>query len=136
MGNRVLIVEDDDRLASMLHLHLAKLEYNVDVVNDGEEGLSRALACNYDLIILDRSLPGIEGLEVCRRVRRGNDVVRILILTALSDELEVVTGLETGADDYMGKPFRLSELVARVRALLRRGNSSSPTAGVVRNKVR
>src|SRR5262245_35779877 len=103
MRKTILIVEDDKRLAEMLALHLTTLDCEVSVVHDGESALKEALRTHYDLVILDRSLPGIDGLEVCRRLREHARSVPVLMVTALCEELDVVVGLETGADDYVAK---------------------------------
>lgn len=129
MKQRVLIVEDDTRLAQMLAMHLVKLGCEVDHAEDGTIGLDMALGQRYDLIVLDRTLPGIEGLEVCRKVRASDETVRVLMLTALAEELDLVVGLEVGADDYVAKPFKVGELMARVQALLRRANQESTESG-------
>lgn len=124
MEQKVLIVEDDRRLADMLSLHLGRLGLQTEHASDGQSGLGLAVRRGYDLIILDLNLPDIDGLEVCRRVRAVDRETRILMLTALCDELDLIVGLETGADDYVGKPFKVGELMARVQALLRRTTRS------------
>jgi DNA-binding response OmpR family regulator len=121
MTRQVLIVEDDQDIARLVELHLRDLNCRVDLAGDGEEGLRRAGATTYDLVILDLMLPGLDGLEVCRRIRAGQSGhVPILMLTAKSTELDRVVGLEVGADDYLTKPFSILEFVARVKALFRR----------------
>lgn len=119
-GKRVLIVEDERELARLAALHLEDLGCEVDFAYDGSEGLAKALAGGFDLVLLDLMLPGIDGLEVCRRLRAQPDYVPILMLTARSTEDDRVLGLELGADDYLTKPFSLRELVARVKAIFRR----------------
>ncbi|ATL65931.1 response regulator transcription factor [Nocardia terpenica] len=116
----VLLAEDDEAIAAPLSRALGREGYSVTVENFGPAVLQRALEGDHDLLILDLGLPGMDGLEVCRQVRaRGADLA-VLMLTARTDEVDFVVGLDAGADDYVGKPFRLAELLARVRALLRR----------------
>jgi DNA-binding response OmpR family regulator len=114
-----LIVEDEPSLRSTVAYNLKRSGYEVVAVGDGEAGLREAATGEFDLIILDVMLPTIDGFEVCRQIRRQSSVP-ILILTARDDEIDRVVGLEIGADDYLTKPFSMRELVARVKALLRR----------------
>ena len=116
----MLIVEDDQDIAHLVALHLKDIDCEVESVGDGKTGLERAQAGEHDLIILDLMLPGIDGLEICRRVRSQADYTPILMLTARTSEFDRVLGLELGADDYLTKPFSVLELVARVKALFRR----------------
>ncbi len=130
--SRLLIAEDDAGILEPLARALVRDGYEVDAVGDGEEaarlGVARlGVAGNHDLLVLDIGLPRLDGLEVCRRVRRVHPELPILLLTALGEELDVVEGLEAGADDYVTKPFRLAELLARMRAQLRRGAARAPT---------
>jgi two-component system OmpR family response regulator len=118
---RVLIVEDEVRLASLIRKGLRAEGLLADVAIRGEDGLWMALATNYDAIILDLMLPGIDGFETCRRLRRDGLRTPILILTARDDVDDRIVGLDTGADDYLAKPFDFGELLARLRALMRRG---------------
>jgi len=120
MTRKILVVEDNRDLAQLLELHLRDLSYEVDVAFDGDEGFSKASAEDYNLIILDLMLPGIDGLEICRRIRAKSHYTPILILTSKSAELDRVLGLEMGADDYVTKPFSIRELMARVKAIFRR----------------
>ena len=120
MAKKILIIEDNQDLAHLLEGHLRDLAYQVDLSFDGLSGLAKADTCNYDLIILDLMLPELDGIEVCRRLRRKKSFVPILILTAKSSEMDRVVGLEIGADDYVTKPFSIRELLARVKAILRR----------------
>jgi DNA-binding response OmpR family regulator len=120
---RVLLAEDDTSISEPLSRALRREGYEVDVTADGPTTLDRALGEGVDLILLDIGLPELDGLEVCRRVRAGGYAVPVLILTARADEVDTVVGLDAGADDYVTKPFRLAELLARVRALLRRGTA-------------
>ncbi|MEX5283251.1 MAG: response regulator transcription factor [Nitrospiraceae bacterium] len=120
MVRQILVIEDDRDIAHLVELHLRDLGHAVQVVHDGVEGLREALSKPYDLIILDLMLPGMEGLELCRRLRAKPTYTPILMLTAKSSELDRVLGLEFGADDYLTKPFSIRELLARVKALFRR----------------
>jgi DNA-binding response OmpR family regulator len=120
MSKNVLVVEDDREIASLIELHLSDLGCEVRLVHDGETGLAEALERPYALIILDLMLPGLEGLELCRRLRAEPNYTPVLMLTAKSSELDRVVGLEMGADDYLTKPFSLRELIARVKAIFRR----------------
>ncbi len=115
----ILIIEDDESISRFLKRALTYEGYKADVATDGEEGLAKALEEKPDLVILDWMLPGMDGLEVARRLRANNDVL-ILMLTAKTGVADRVQGLDTGADDYLTKPFNLDELLARIRALLRR----------------
>jgi two-component system response regulator MprA len=114
-----LVVDDDPRITSLLRRALRAEGYEVRTANDGSEGLARARERTPDLVVLDLLMPGIDGLDVCRRLREESDVP-ILILTAKDETGDRVRGLDSGADDYLVKPFALDELLARVRALLRR----------------
>lgn len=124
---RILIVEDDRGLAALLKRGLAEESYAVDVAYDGEEGEELAESIPYDLIILDIILPNKNGIEVCRALRRKKVTSRILMLTNKSEVSDRVIGLDAGADDYLPKPFRIEELLARVRALLRRDITGGST---------
>jgi DNA-binding response OmpR family regulator len=128
----VLLVEDDAAIAGPLSRALQREGYEVDVVGDGQAALHRAGAAGPDLMVLDLGLPGMDCLEVCRRVRVDQPDLPVLMLTARTDEVDFVVGLDAGADDYVGKPFRLAELLARVRALLRRRAPEVLDAGGVR----
>ena len=123
---RILVVEDDRKVASFLAKGLREEGYSVDVSHDGKDGLLRASVHDYDLLLLDVMLPGITGFEIVREVRSRESTVPILLLTARDDREDIVLGLDAGADDYLTKPFALDELLARIRALLRRGGSSRP----------
>lgn len=116
---KILIVEDEQNLARFIELELEHEHYNVDIENDGKLGLEKALTNNYDLILLDLMLPNINGLEICRQIRQ-NQSTPIIIITAKSDTYDKVAGLDYGADDYIVKPFDIEELLARIRAMLRR----------------
>ncbi|QCB50656.1 response regulator transcription factor [Rhodococcus sp. PAMC28707] len=123
----VLLAEDDEAIATPLSRALGREGYTVTVEQTGPAALQRALDGNYDLLILDLGLPGMDGLEVCRQVRANSSELAVLMLTARTDEVDFVVGLDAGADDYVGKPFRLAELMARVRALLRRRGPGEDT---------
>lgn len=120
MKHRALIVEDNGDIARLVAMHLKDIGCQADIAGNGEEGVRRFQTHPYDIVILDLMLPGMDGLSVCRSLRAGPDYVPILMLTAKSSELDRVLGLEIGADDYLTKPFSLPELLARVKALLRR----------------
>ena len=126
MSASILVVEDDRDLADLLALHLGDAGYAVETVADGALALQRALETTPDLVVLDVMLPGLTGLEVCRRLRDAGRTVPILMLTARGSEADRVDGLETGADDYVPKPFSVREVMARVRALLRRSEMHRP----------
>jgi DNA-binding response OmpR family regulator len=117
---RILLVEDETPIANVVRRGLEEQRFAVDVAEDGEAGLQMALRNGYDLLILDLMLPGRDGWSVCRELRQRRSVVPILMLTARDEVEDRVRGLETGADDYLTKPFAFQELLARVRALLRR----------------
>lgn len=117
---RLLLVEDEIDIASALAMGLRRQGYAVDSAGDGQQALELANVTDYDLLILDLNLPNMDGLEVCRRLRASCPSLLVLMLTARSQPQERVIGLDTGADDYLVKPFHFAELVARVRALLRR----------------
>ena len=120
MTPRVLVVEDEPDLARLLARLLTDEGYAVDVVHDGQAGLHRALTRRYDVLLLDRGLPGIDGLDLLRRLRRSGVHAPALMLTAYDTVPDRVEGLDSGAQDYLGKPFDVDELLARLRALLRR----------------
>jgi DNA-binding response OmpR family regulator len=127
VAHRVLIVEDDDGIALPLVRLLEREGYDVDRVGEGSLAIDKALSDSPGLIILDLGLPDMDGLEVCRKVREKGYDAGILILTARDGELDRVVGLDVGADDYLAKPFGLAELLARVRALLRRSAPVDPS---------
>lgn len=120
MSKKILIIEDNRDLARLLENHLRDLAFQVDLSFDGIAGLAKADSDNYDLVILDLMLPGLDGVEICQRLRRKSSYVPILMLTAKSSEMDRVVGLEVGADDYVTKPFSIRELLARVKAIFRR----------------
>jgi DNA-binding response OmpR family regulator len=119
----VLLVEDDARLGAMVAEYLGQHELEVTVAPDGERGLAALRRGRFDLVLLDVMLPGVDGLEVCRRIRAAPEwsTLPILMLTARGEDVDKIVGLELGADDYLAKPFNPRELLARIRAVLRRG---------------
>ncbi len=127
---RILVVEDEPQLARTVSQALSEAGYAVDIARDGEEGLSMGKHAAIDLVILDLLLPKRHGLSVLRELRAAKPALPILVLSALDQVEERVDGLDRGADDYLSKPFALSELLARVRALLRRGKTEVPGAVV------
>jgi len=128
-----LVVEDNHDIANLVSMHLQDLGAEVQIANDGNTGLSLARQNHFDLIILDLMLPGIDGLEICRRLRGTDNATPILMLTAKGAELDRVVGLEMGADDYLPKPFSVRELVARAKAILRRVDTHTTPASVSGN---
>ena len=123
----VLIIEDDIEIVHLLEIHLIDLQCQVISANNGDEGLRLAIEKAPDLIILDIMLPGIDGIEVCQKIRAHSIKTPIIMLTAKSEEIDKVLGLEIGADDYLTKPFSVREFIARVKAIFRRQKMSSPT---------
>ncbi len=121
--DKVLLIEDDPHISELVGIHLKDLGLEVETAVDGREGYQKASTGIYSLIILDIMLPGIDGLEVCRLLRADKIKTHILMLTAKSEEIDKVLGLETGADDYLTKPFSVREFIARVKAILRRLNT-------------
>ncbi|NEP04001.1 MAG: response regulator transcription factor, partial [Okeania sp. SIO4D6] len=126
MSSNILVVEDEAKLAQFIELELKYEGYQVTVANDGFAGITMAREIKPDLIILDWMLPGLSGLELCRRLRTTGDKVPIILLTAKDDVSDRVAGLDAGADDYVLKPFSVEELLARVRAHLRRTQEPNP----------
>jgi DNA-binding response OmpR family regulator len=120
MPRRILVVEDDRDIAHLVEMHLKDLGAEVTLSHDGNAALELATKKPFDLIILDLMLPGLDGLEICRRLRSRTNYTPILMLTARSADVDRIVGLELGADDYLTKPFNVRELIARVKALLRR----------------
>jgi DNA-binding response OmpR family regulator len=116
----VLVVEDDKSISDLLEIHLKDMGCKVTKTLDGEAGLKEALSENYDFIVLDLMLPKLDGLEICKEVRRKDIYTPILMLTSKSEEIDKVIGLEVGADDYLTKPFGIREFIARVKAIFRR----------------
>ena len=127
MYMRILVVEDEQKILSAIKRGLERQSYAVDAVDDGDEGLAMATNNTYDLVILDRMLPGASGLEILKSMRENSIQTPVLFLTAKDKVLDRAEGLNAGADDYLVKPFAFVELIARVRALLRRPQTSQPT---------
>lgn len=119
---QILIIEDDQEIINLLEIHLTDLIYTTSTAMDGETGLNMALENNYNLIILDLTLPIMDGIEVCKQLRKKKNTP-VIMLTAKSEEIDRVLGLEIGADDYITKPFSIRELLARVKAVIRRSNT-------------
>jgi len=128
MKSHILVVEDEGKLAQFMKLELEYEGYEVTVANDGLGGLGTAREMTPDLILLDWMLPGISGLEICRRLRQTGDKVPIILLTAKDEVSDRVAGLDAGADDYIIKPFSIEELLARIRANLRRNQEEDSSA--------
>ncbi len=126
---KILIVEDETKIARFLELELKHEGYEVDTANDGRNGLQKALTGDVDLVLLDIMLPGLSGIEVCRRVRMESKVP-IIMLTAKDDVTDKVAGLDMGADDYMTKPFAIEELLARIRVAISRKTMKEDTTVV------
>jgi DNA-binding response OmpR family regulator len=121
--SKILIVEDEPNMRLGLKDNLEFEGYDVELANDGEEGLQKILDTNYDLIILDVMMPKLSGFDVCKTIRKKGINTPVILLTAKDQEIDKVLGLELGADDYVTKPFSLRELLARIKAVLRRGES-------------
>ena len=135
MRKKILVIEDERDIADLIRLHLEDLDHVVRIARDGNTGLRDGSSRSWDLIILDLRLPGIDGLEICRRLRQKSEYVPILMLTSKSSELDRVVGLELGADDYVTKPFSVLELMARVKAILRRAELSERPQVQTRHEV-
>ncbi len=120
MQKRILVVEDNEDLANLLDIHLKDESWGVDLCQDGKRGFKKALKNVYDLIILDIMLPGMDGLEILKKLRGKDNTIPILMLTSKSSEIDRILGLEFGADDYVTKPFSVRELIARIKAIFRR----------------
>jgi DNA-binding response OmpR family regulator len=128
MEERILVVDDERNIVDLVELYLKREGYRVDRAHDGDSALERIRAEEPALVVLDIMLPGLDGFEVCRRVRAGSDVP-IIMLTARDEDIDKIVGLELGADDYLTKPFNPRELVARVKAILRRTTRPKAAAG-------
>lgn len=125
---KILLVEDESKIARFLELELTYEGYEVELAADGRTGLEKALAGGIDLLVLDLMLPQLSGIEVCRRIRQTSDLP-IIMLTAKDDVCDKVNGLDTGADDYMTKPFAIEELLARIRSILQRRHKQTAAVG-------
>jgi DNA-binding response OmpR family regulator len=139
-NERILVIEDEADIGELIQYNLTREGYRVSVVSDGEDGLDRAVAEAPDLVLLDLMLPGLDGVEICRRLKEDpvTRPIPVIMVTAKGEESDVVLGLGVGADDYVAKPFSPRELVARVRAVLRRGKPRTELPGrerVVRGGV-
>ena len=132
MNERILVVEDEPTIATGLRDDLELEGFNVEVVDDGKVALRRILEEEFDLILLDVMLPGMDGFDVCREVRLKGNHTPIIMLTAKGQEVDRVVGLELGADDYVTKPFSRRELIARIKAVLRRGRERAKVSGIYR----
>jgi DNA-binding response OmpR family regulator len=130
METRILVIEDEVKIARFLELELTHEGYAVELAHDGRSGLEKAVSGNIDLIILDLMLPELSGIEVCRRIRKASDVP-IIMLTAKDDVSDKVTGLDSGADDYMTKSFAIEELLARIRVILKRRGKKEGKSAVI-----
>ncbi|WP_254155625.1 response regulator transcription factor [Chryseosolibacter indicus] len=119
-SKQILIVEDDSTIVELLMIHLHDLGCEVTTASSGHQGLTAAKSKPFDLIILDLMLPGLSGMEVCRKIRQTDRQTPVMMLTARSEEIDKVMGLETGADDYLTKPFSIREFIARVKVIFRR----------------
>ena len=126
-NEKILVVDDDANICELLRLYLTKEGYQVTVANDGEEGLEKFNAVKPDMVLLDVMMPRMDGLEVCRRIRKAGNTP-VMMLTAKGETFDKVLGLELGADDYMVKPFDAKEVVARIKAVLRRCQTTSAAA--------
>lgn len=131
MERTILVVDDEAPISDMLKFNLQKAGYKVMVAYDGRTGLEMALTKKPDLILLDVMLPKMDGFEVCSKIREADKEVSILMLTAREEEIDKVFGLESGADDYITKPFSVRELMARIKANLRRGNGEAEEGSVI-----
>ena len=130
----ILMIEDDPNILELVEIHLKDIHCTTTTANNGEAGIRHALTNSFDLIILDITLPDIDGVEICRILRAEKISTPIIMLTARTEEIDKVIGLETGADDYLTKPFSIRELMARVKAILRR-TEISKNAGEVPDKI-
>lgn len=124
MNQKILIVDDEESIVTLLQYHIEKSGFKSDIAYSGTEALRKAKNTTYDLIVLDLMLPGMEGTEVCKALRADKIETPILMLTAKDDEFDKILGLELGADDYLTKPFSPKEVVARIKAILRRTNKA------------
>jgi len=135
MNKKILVVDDEQSIVTLLQYNLKQAGYDVITANDGEEGMMKAINSQPDLIILDLMLPKLDGVDVCKQLRQQRIMTPILMLTARDDEFDKVLGLELGADDYMTKPFSPREVVARVKAILRRTQLATSADGKEENNI-
>jgi DNA-binding response OmpR family regulator len=132
--DKALIIEDDQDIANLISIHLSDMEFDVETSMDGKGGLLKALNNIYKIIILDVRLPGMDGFEICKKLRLEKNQTPILMVTSKSEEIDKIIGLEIGADDYLTKPFSIRELMARVKALLRRSEMVQQTLTTDENR--
>lgn len=125
---KILLVEDDPSIGELLSAILVDHRYTVDLAIDGSTGLEMALLWNYDLFVLDVQIPNLDGISLCRQLRLAGNTAPILLLTVQNSTADIISGLDAGADDYVTKPFDPLQLLARIRALLRRGSQTVPAA--------
>src|SRR3954471_6669977 len=135
MKNKILVVDDEPSIVTLLEYNLSQAGFEVLIAMDGEEGKRLAEAESLDFILLDLMLPKLDGMEVCKQLRQQKIMTPILMLTAKEDEFDKILGLELGADDYMVKPFSPREVIARVKAILRRTQSPSEAANVIEEET-
>lgn len=128
-GKRILIVEDDDKISRLVEINLTRLGNEISVAGRGDQALALLASQRFDLVVLDRMLPDMDGLELCRTLRTLPGYIPVLMLTAKATESERIIGLETGADDYLAKPFSLHELLARIKAIFRHGQAMIEQVG-------
>lgn len=131
--NSILLIEDDASVASLIIRSLSEEGYEISLAPDGTTGLEMAMNSDFRMVILDIMLPGINGLEICRKIRSAGNNIPILMLTALGTTQNIVAGLDSGADDYLVKPYKLAELQARVRSMMRRGSGSADIPDISNN---
>ena len=134
--HHILLVEDDSEIVNLLKLNFDAAVYDLTIADNGNSALQKASVKNFHLIILDIMLPGIDGIEVCKKLRERNITTPVMMLTSRSEEIDKVLALELGADDYVTKPFSIRELMARVKAILRRSEAGIPITAVTVNEIR
>lgn len=134
--HHILLAEDDPEIVNLLKLNFDTAVYDLTIAGNGSAALQKAAAMNFHLIILDIMLPGIDGIEVCKRLREKNITTPVMMLTSRSEEIDKVLALELGADDYVTKPFSIRELMARVKAILRRAETNAPTSSEVISEIK
>lgn len=133
---KVLVVEDDPNISELIQIHLKDLEYQIQIQNNGRLAFEEANSNTFDLIILDIMLPEMDGIAICQRLRALNNYTPILMITAKAEEIDKIIGLESGADDYITKPFKIREFIARVKAIIRRQDQFALLAQKEVNKMR
>lgn len=135
MGKRILIVDDEASIVTLLKFNVEQAGFETDVAYDGKEAIEKAESADFDLIILDLMLPEMDGLEVCKHLRTNKNDTPILMLTAKDEEFDKILGLELGADDYLTKPFSPKEVIARIKAILRRSEKTQESNTAGSNKI-